>query len=82
MKKLLLLPFLVLSLTCLAQKRDSIKFDTNEVKTLYRNAQIIQQQLHTVHIDGILRDKLDSVYQQSVALFENKLRVKGKKGGK
>lgn len=80
--KNLLLPLLFITISATAQKRDSLKFDTNEVKMLYRNAQIIQQQLHLLHIDGILRDKLDSVYQQSAVLFENKLKPKVKKGGK
>lgn len=82
MKSILTISILLLFLSATAQKRDSLKFDTNEVKMLYRNAQIIQQQLHLLHIDGILRDKLDSVYQQSAVLFENKLKSKVKKGGK
>ncbi|MDR3551194.1 MAG: hypothetical protein P4L31_07310 [Candidatus Babeliales bacterium] len=55
-------------------KRDSIKFDTTEVGTIYRNSGIIQQQLHLLHIDGILRDKLDSVYKVSIDIIESKFR--------
>jgi hypothetical protein len=76
-KTILLLTILLLTFTVTAQvKRDSIKFDSNEVKTIYRNSLIIQQNLHQLHIDGILRDKLDSIYQQSAIIFENKLKAK------
>ncbi len=54
------------------RKRDSLKFDTLEVQTLYRNQQIIQSQLHTVHLDAVLRDKLDSVYSVNVKIIEGK----------
>lgn len=64
------------------QKRDSIKFDTNEVKAIYRNCLIIQKNLHTLHIDGITRDKLDSLYNQSVTIFENKLKKPAITSGK
>lgn len=84
--KIILITILALGLLssiCDAQsKRDSIRLDTNDIKMLYRNAQIIQQTLHGVHLDAILRDKLDSVYQQSAVLFESKLRKVVKKGGK
>lgn len=55
-------------------KRDSLKFDSTEVQTLYRNQQIIQQQLHLLHVDGILRDKLDSVYAVNVRIMEDKFK--------
>lgn len=80
--KNLLLPLLFITLSATAQKRDSLKFDTNEVKMLYRNQIIFQQYMHKVEISALIRDRLDSVYQQSAVLFENKLKPKVKKGGK
>lgn len=53
-------------------KRDSLKFDSVEVQTIYRNSQVIQQYLHKVSIDAALRDKLDSVYSVNVAIIERK----------
>lgn len=87
-KLLLLLPLLLLTLSATAQNqptgkrqdvkpiRDSIRFDTSEVKTLYRNQQIFQQFMHKIEISALLRDRLDSVYNQSAVLFEKKLRGK------
>lgn len=40
-----------------------------DVATLKQNLIIIQQQLHTVHMDGILRDRLDSVYAVSARIL-------------
>lgn len=65
---------------CMGQThKDSVKMDSTEVRTLYRNAIILQQQLHLLHIDGLLRDKMDSVYNQSAAIFENRLKKVEKK---
>lgn len=76
---IILIAFLVLGLLSDLfgqSKKDSIKFDSTEVRLIARNALIIQQQLHVLHLDAVLRDKLDSVYNQSAALLENKLKKK------
>lgn len=62
-------------------KRDSLKFDTIEVQTIYRNSQIIQSNLHALHLDAILRDKLDSVYTVNAKIIEGKF-IKPKATGK
>lgn len=33
---------------------------------------IIQNNLHTAHIDAVLRDKLDSVYMDNIAILAEK----------
>jgi hypothetical protein len=48
-----------------AQTKSDTTINKKDIQTLQRNMLIIQQQIHNLHIDGILRDKLDSVYQQS-----------------
>jgi hypothetical protein len=80
MRKLTLLLLISLPIFSKAQaKKDSVKIDSAEVRTLYRNSNIIQQYLHKVHIDATLRDQLDSVYNVSAAIFEKSLKKKNKK---
>lgn len=55
-----------------AQQKSDTTINKKDISTLQRNMYIIQQQLHTLHIDGILRDKLDSVYQQSMLILTPK----------
>lgn len=83
MKSILTTILILICFTSFGQTKDSVKVDTVEMRTLYRNATIIQQYLHKVHIDGVLRDQLDSVYQVSATIFEKRLKTgKSKKGGK
>ncbi len=55
-----------------AQQKPDTTINKKDISTLQRNMYIIQQQLHTLHIDGIIRDKLDSVYQQSMLILTPK----------
>ncbi len=56
-------------------KKDSLKFSDTEVGTIDRNLLIIQQTIHRLDMSSLLRDKLDSVYNQSRTIIQD--RVKG-----
>jgi S-ribosylhomocysteine lyase LuxS involved in autoinducer biosynthesis len=70
MKKILLLSLFALCARTL--KAQTTQIDSNEIKTISRNSTIIQQQLHGLHLDALLRDKLDSVYNQSMGILSGK----------
>lgn len=79
MKTALLILLLPISVFAQKSKKDSVKIDSNEVKTLQRNSLIIQQYIHRLHIDATQRDQLDSVYNVSAAIFEKSLKKKKQK---
>lgn len=73
MKKYLptiILAFIV-SAVC-AQEKPDTTISKKDINTVQQNMLIIQQNIHVLHIDGILRDKLDSIYQQSAILLSPK----------
>lgn len=72
MKQFIISLFMVVA--TMAVKAQTATIDTNEIKTLSRNALIIQQQLHTLPINALIRDKLDSVYNQTAAILQDKYR--------
>lgn len=62
---------------CEAQsKSDSLKLSRTDLTTLQRNSLLIQQTIHRLSMDALLRDKLDSVYSQSAVLFDERLKKK------
>lgn len=63
---------LLCSIGVKAQEKPDTTISKKDITTLQRNMLIIQQQIHTLHIDGILRDKLDSVYQQNMFILTPK----------
>lgn len=77
MKKLLTLCLLTASIAVRAQtKPDSTKIAVTQLQTLSRNALLIQQTIHRMDMSALLRDKLDSVYSQSMVIIEDRLKGK------
>lgn len=70
---------LVCSTTWAQSKPDSLKLSRTELITLQRNSLLIQQTIHRLSMDALLRDKLDSVYSQSSVLFDERLKQVVKK---
>ncbi len=77
MKKIIVCAlFALIAFSASAQtKTDSVKVSKTELETMYRNSNIFIQNIHVLHLDAILRDKLDSVYKESAILFEQKLKL-------
>lgn len=48
-----------------SQPKTDTAISKKDITTLQRNLMLIQNSIHALHIDGLLRDKLDSVYTQS-----------------
>jgi hypothetical protein len=69
MKKLLIIGSLLFATVAVKAQTTDAKIDTNSEKILFRNVNILQGYLHKVPIDAILRDKLDSVYTQTVNII-------------
>lgn len=59
-----------------AQTKDSIKVSKLDLQTIQRNSLIIQQTIHRMDMSALLRDKLDSVYNQSAIIVDERLKVK------
>lgn len=60
------------SITVKAQSKTDTLIAKKDIATLRRNMIIIQNNLHTAHIDAVLRDKLDSVYMDNIAILAEK----------
>ncbi len=79
MKKQLiaLIALMGLSLSASAQsKPDSTKISIPDLRTIQRNSLLIQQTIHRFDMSALLRDKLDSVYNQSAIIVDERLKVK------
>lgn len=80
---LITIAFLLLySIGVSAQEKQDTTIEKKHIQTVQRNMLIIQQTIHTLHIDGVLRDKLDSVYNYNMFLLSPSVPLKPKQNGK
>lgn len=83
MKKSILLFILIPLFSGVLKAQDKSKADTTiskkDIAILQRNMTAVQQQIHTFHLDAVLRDKLDSVYYVNMGIITPKPEEKKKK---
>lgn len=78
MKKIALILCLIgLSIAVKAQTKQptfKAQFTQQDMQQQYQSWQYVSQKLHTLHVDGLLRDTLDSMIGKSVQLIQMRYR--------
>lgn len=71
MKLKLLLPALLISAVALGQAKPAFKtsLSQQDIQQQFGTLQVISQKLHTVHMDGLVRDSLDNLIGRSAQML-------------
>lgn len=76
-KSILTIAIIITYLSAMAQTKQPIfkvPFTQQDMQQQYQSWQYVSQKLHTLHIDGLLRDTLDNTIGKSVQLIQMRYR--------